>query len=142
MEQLAVKTAVHSLLRRTAAYIRAPGFEAATLRQRNGYRLASAAMALVEQNPGSLLEAGDVATSLGVSRRALNYAFRETLGNSTYKYMLANRLNTAKRDLRANSTQSMTVTEVATNNDFYHLGRFAAQYHRLFGELPSQTLAT
>jgi AraC-like DNA-binding protein len=33
-----------------------------------------------------------------------------------------------------------TVTEVALDCGFTHLGRFSSEYRRRFGELPSQTL--
>ncbi|MFD2500918.1 hypothetical protein ACFSTI_21320 [Rhizorhabdus histidinilytica] len=32
------------------------------------------------------------------------------------------------------------MTEIACRWGFYQFGRFAAQYRRLFGELPSETL--
>jgi AraC-like DNA-binding protein len=32
------------------------------------------------------------------------------------------------------------VSEIAMNAGFYHVARFAENYRRIFGELPSQTL--
>ncbi|MCK5375915.1 MAG: helix-turn-helix domain-containing protein, partial [Acidobacteria bacterium] len=32
------------------------------------------------------------------------------------------------------------VTDVANNWGFWHMGQFAADYRKMFGELPSQTL--
>jgi AraC family ethanolamine operon transcriptional activator len=49
------------------------------------------------------------------------------------------RLNKVRRALRA-ADAATTVTEAAMRFGFFHLGRFSAQYHRLFGERPSDTL--
>ncbi|BCH24557.1 hypothetical protein MesoLjLb_43420 [Mesorhizobium sp. L-8-3] len=141
IELLAIRATVLELILRTGAHIEAPGFEPPRLRRRNGYRLAAAAMDLIERNADHLFGVGDLASSLRVSERALNYAFRQALGLSTYRYMLACRLNAANRELKASSGRHITVTEAAMNSDFYHLGRFALHYRNMFGELPSQTLA-
>jgi AraC-like DNA-binding protein len=39
------------------------------------------------------------------------------------------------------ATPAATVTEVATECGFFHLGRFSARYRQAFGEVPSSTLA-
>jgi AraC family ethanolamine operon transcriptional activator len=139
IELLALRITVIDLLCETAAHIEAPGFMPAAVRRRSGYRLAATAMEFVERNPNSPIAVGEVAEALGVSHRALNYAFNQVLGLSIYRYMLTYRLNATRRELRAVSRRSTSVTDIAMNSDFYHLGRFADHYNRLFGELPSQT---
>ncbi|MFV2073945.1 MAG: helix-turn-helix domain-containing protein, partial [Thermoanaerobaculales bacterium] len=45
----------------------------------------------------------------------------------------------ARRALRS-ATQPTLVTDVANSWGFWHMGQFAADYRRQFGELPSETL--
>ena len=77
-----------------------------------------------------------VAQELGVSYRVLNYAFRDTLGVSPYRYYLTERLHATRRLLKSGDA---TVTKASTAYGFYTPSRFAMQYKRLFGELPSAT---
>ena len=76
----------------------------------------------------------------GVSQRVLAYAFRELLHMPPVAYLRIARLNRVRATLRAPSLCSPTVTEVATQWGFFHLGRFAIDYRRMFGEAPSVTL--
>ena len=55
-------------------------------------------------------------------------------------YLKQKRLEAARRTLLAASPLTTSVTEVATQWGFFHLGRFARDYSQLFGELPSETL--
>ncbi len=110
-----------------------PGRSAAAGR-RARYELAVAALHLADR--GESRTAGELAVSLGVSRRALEQAFRSALGVSPSRYLRGVRLNRARRALRRDR---LSVTEAALDHGFAHLGRFAADYRRLFGELPSQT---
>ena len=50
-------------------------------------------------------------------------------------------LNAARLDLVADDSPLHTVTEIALDNGFTHLGRFSVNYRELFGESPSETLA-
>jgi AraC family ethanolamine operon transcriptional activator len=86
--------------------------------------------------PLSLL---DVCRELGVSQRALHYAFQEVRGLSPMAYFRACRLNAVRQELKA-APDPATVHEIARRWGFGHTGEFAAAYRRLFGELPSQTL--
>jgi AraC family ethanolamine operon transcriptional activator len=75
-----------------------------------------------------------------VSRRTLEYGFRELLGVTPAQYLRLHRLNGVHRDLADADPRSSTVTNLALRWGFRHPGRFAAQYQRLFGVLPSETL--
>jgi AraC family ethanolamine operon transcriptional activator len=77
----------------------------------------------------------------GVSQRTLEYAFRDELGVTPVRYLKILRLNRAHRLLRQATRGTETVTGIALACGFIELGRFAAEYRRLFGESPSQTLA-
>jgi AraC family transcriptional regulator, ethanolamine operon transcriptional activator len=87
--------------------------------------------------PLSLL---DLCRELGVSERALHYAFQEVRGLSPMAYFQACRLNAVRQELKTAAADTATVREIAQRWGFWHTGEFAAAYRRLFGELPSQTL--
>jgi AraC-like DNA-binding protein len=101
------------------------------------YDLALAALRLVEQAPEYRFSVQELAGTLGVTRRALEYAFRSALEVSPAHYLRARSLNQVRSDLHAPACPS--VTDTALRHGFGHLGRFSEQYRRLFGELPSQT---
>jgi AraC family ethanolamine operon transcriptional activator len=101
------------------------------------YDLAAAALRLVEDDSGNQLSVRKLAQALGVTRRALEYAFASALEVSPGRYLLARRLNRVRRDLHARPP--LNVTDAALRHGFGHLGRFSGQYRDLFGELPSQT---
>jgi AraC family ethanolamine operon transcriptional activator len=75
---------------------------------------------------------------LGVSERALHYAFQQVRGLSPMACCRALRLNAVRQELKA-APDTATVQAIARRWGFWHPGEFAAAYRRLFGELPSQT---
>jgi len=75
-----------------------------------------------------------------VSERTLRYAFLEQFGVSPKSYLLAMRLNGVRRQFSHADPSSATIAGVANHWGFWHMGKFAADYRRLFGELPSETL--
>jgi AraC-like DNA-binding protein len=76
----------------------------------------------------------------GLSERALRTAFHDMRGMSPNRWMRAERLEYARRVLCNPADERVTVTDAATANGFYELGRFAAVYREAFGEPPSDTL--
>jgi len=76
----------------------------------------------------------------GVSRRTLEYAVREHLGTSIQTFLSRVRLHRARSDLLRAEARGLRVTDVAIRHGFTELGRFAGEYEREFGELPSTTL--
>ena len=85
--------------------------------------------------PPTILQVGQAA---GVSWRSLNYAFREVFGVTPKQYLQATRLNGVRKQLRRRGPGS-TVADIANRWGFWHMGQFAADYKRQFGELPSKT---
>lgn len=87
--------------------------------------------------PVTLMELCKIAN---VSQRTLQYSFTSILGISPSRFLRMTRLNRVRRRLAAADGRT-TVTEVASDWGFYHLGQFAQDYRQLFGESPSDTLA-
>jgi AraC-like DNA-binding protein len=82
----------------------------------------------------------DLCEYLGISERSLQYAFRGVWGVSPFEYLTVQRLNKARRELRRATPGQTTVTNVAIECGFWHLGRFSGAYKALFGDSPSDTL--
>lgn len=103
-------------------------------------RLVDEAKALVRARGETPITVPELTGQLGVSMRTLEYAFRDVLGLSPVQYLRAARLRGVRRELlRAGPT--LRVSDAAARWGFWHLSQFAADYKRLFGELPSETLA-
>ncbi|KPQ08315.1 MAG: Transcriptional regulator containing an amidase domain and an AraC-type DNA-binding HTH domain [Rhodobacteraceae bacterium HLUCCA12] len=81
----------------------------------------------------------DVAAAVGVSARALQYAFRRFRDTTPMAFLRNARLERAHHDLQA-ARPGDTVTEIATRWGFSHFGRFADTYRARFGRSPRQTL--
>lgn len=75
-----------------------------------------------------------------VSERLLRGAFTDTVGLSPLRYFRYRLLNRARERLIDADEGHETVSEIAIDLGFTHLGRFASRYEQLFGELPSATL--
>lgn len=93
----------------------------------------------IEEADGRPLTVREVCEVSGVSWRTLDYAFKERYGVSPKAYLRARRLNAVRQALR-DPEPARTVREVASRQGFWHMSQFAADYRKLFGELPSETL--
>jgi AraC-like DNA-binding protein len=106
------------------------------------YDLVWAALRVIRSETEHRLKVTDLASSVGVSVRALEYAFTSVIGSSPAQYLLAYRLNHARHSLMIQAARGGSVTAVALDHNFENLSRFAQHYSRLFGERPSETLRT
>lgn len=80
-----------------------------------------------------------LAAVAGVRPRTLELHFKLYLGTTPLGWVRRTRLARTRQQLLA-AGDDASVTAIAVANGFSELGRFAAQYRRQFGELPSQTL--
>ncbi len=83
---------------------------------------------------------GSLINISGVPGRTLIHHFNRFLGTSPVRYARFNRFEMVNTELRNSHDPDATVSSVANKYGFRHMGRFAVEYRRLFGELPSQTL--
>jgi len=77
----------------------------------------------------------DLCLELSVSDRTLRLAFHERYGLGPMVYYKCLRLNVVRFRLKANP--HLAIADVAREFGFHHLGNFAADFRRLFGERPS-----
>ncbi|MDZ4327802.1 MAG: helix-turn-helix domain-containing protein, partial [Pseudomonas sp.] len=80
----------------------------------------------------------ELAVAGGVSIRSLNTLCQREYGQSPMDRLRGLRLEAAREYLLARPHTS--VTEVALEFGFGHVGRFANYYRQRFGELPKQTM--
>jgi len=80
----------------------------------------------------------DICEKLRVCPRTLGYSFNTVLGVSPTRLLLAMRLSRVRRDLAA-ASPGASIQAIAARWGFWHMGRFAQQYRRAFGERPSDT---
>jgi AraC-like DNA-binding protein len=80
-----------------------------------------------------------LAQAADVRPRTLEMHFKIFLGTTPLGFVRRMRLARARQEF-IRQPQHATVTTVALNNGFSQLGRFAAQYRKAFGELPSVTI--
>ncbi len=96
----------------------------------------------VQEHLGRALTLPEIARHVCVSPRTLEAAFKRGGELSPLAYARRERLLAVDRALRgaARERREVSVTEVALEYGFVHMGRFAAQYRRMFGCAPSETL--
>jgi AraC-like DNA-binding protein len=84
----------------------------------------------------------DLCAVSGLNARTLSRGFRRRHDLGPMAFVRERRLDQVHRILLAAAPGEVTVSGVAMDYGFFHLSRFAADYHRAFGELPSETLLT
>jgi AraC-like DNA-binding protein len=86
------------------------------------------------------LPLADICTALGVSERSLRGCCKKHLGMGPSRYRYLRAMQRVYRTLRSGTPGAASVSEVAMRHGFRDLGRLAANYRALYGELPSATL--
>jgi len=94
---------------------------------------------LIESQPERDLTLAELARASGTTARALQRGFKDVVGMSPTAYVRAVRLDRVHAELLAGDGEA-SVTDVAMQWGFFHLGRFAQQYRERFGVRPSETV--
>jgi AraC-like DNA-binding protein len=98
------------------------------------------ALEYIEQHAHEPLTVVQVASSAGVSVRALQQGFQRSLGAPPHQIIQHTRLERAHQDLVNSSTDDSTVAGIGARWGFPHAGRFAALYFSRYNRYPSTTL--
>jgi AraC family ethanolamine operon transcriptional activator len=83
---------------------------------------------------------GELCLASHVSERRLRQAFADQFDMPPTQFFRTWALGLARRRLRAAEVGTTTVSRVAVDAGFHHLGRFATYYRAMYGETPSATL--
>lgn len=82
----------------------------------------------------------DLAALCCVSSRTLYDRFKKTKGVAPQAYIKERKLLKIHHQIQNRRESARSVTEIALEYGFSHLGRFSSEYKQLFGESPSETL--
>ncbi len=104
------------------------------------HRVAKLARSFIEENYRNAIRLEDLCTVTGVEIRTLQRCFREYFALTTTDYVKMVRLEAACRHLAAADPAHASVTQIALEHGFAHLGRFSIVYRERFGESPKETL--
>jgi AraC-like DNA-binding protein len=92
----------------------------------------------VDAAGGRPVHISELCSVLRVSRRTLHRAFADTLNMGPVGYLRRRRLSAIQVILKRNDP-AIPIADIAFEHGFSEPGRFAAYYHSLFGETPSET---
>lgn len=94
----------------------------------------------VRANIGAHFTSQELAEIAGTSTRALSKAFSKHRNESPMSFVKRVKLEQARLELLNPNRETKGITDVAMNVGLFHLGNFAADYRKQFGERPSETL--
>ncbi|MFB1296459.1 helix-turn-helix transcriptional regulator [Mycobacterium sp. pW049] len=98
------------------------------------------AIAYIEGNVEEDIALADIAASVHITPRALQYMFRRHLDITPMEYLRRVRLDHAHRELVTSDPSTTTIQIVSARWGFGHTGRFASMYRKTYGRNPSDTL--
>jgi transcriptional regulator GlxA family with amidase domain len=107
-----------------------------------GQRALQKAIDYIHAHVHDRLSVMDLAAAACVSPRTLEVAFRRRYDQSPLSYVRGVQLDRVHETLRAarQARSPVQVTDVAMDNGFTHMGRFAGYYKQRFGHSPTVTL--
>jgi AraC family ethanolamine operon transcriptional activator len=94
----------------------------------------------MQSNPSKMLTVHRLCKIANVTERTLQHNFQTSFGISPKSYLKAMSLNRVRQDFLNGTAENSCVSDIANKWGFWHMGQFAGDYRRMFGELPSETL--
>ena len=107
----------------------------------NSDKLVKLVLDYVHDQPSEEITAVELCTLADCSQRWMEQCFKKRFGITPKKYVKYLRLSRLRRDLlQSAQAESQTVIDLASVYGFWHMGQLAADYRKVYGELPSDTL--
>lgn len=111
------------------------------LHRARSLRALNRAREYIEAHTGHGILIEEMCRHAGTTLRTLERIFLRETGLTPQQYVKVRRLNAVRRCLRsADPERDIRVTDIALDQGFTHLSRFAGDYRRHFGECPRDTL--
>lgn len=104
-------------------------------------RIFARARAYIMEHLSEPLSLDELASAACASRRTLQRAFVEILGDSPHVYVRRLRLHRIRHDLASDEEKACTIALISNQWGISELGRMSGWYRELFGERPSDTVA-
>jgi AraC-like DNA-binding protein len=93
----------------------------------------------VDANPATQPSMPELCKVAKVNERTLRNFFYEQFSLSPKKYIKCHKLNAVRSAIKRIDASKILLADIANENGFWHMGQFANNYKKLFGELPSET---
>ena len=103
-------------------------------------RVAKSAHEYIEDHYAEAVHIVDLCRVTGVGCRTVQRSFREYYDFTVSNYLKTVRLDSARRQLASADREETSVTRIAMDSGYYHLGRFSVDFHLRFGRLPRNVL--
>jgi len=104
----------------------------------NRTRALKRALDYINERPQSVISVEELCRGSACSISTLERIFREYAGVSPKQYLTAIRLSGVRQSL-LDPREPRNIGQLATDWGFWHMSKFAADYRRMFRELPSDT---
>jgi AraC-like DNA-binding protein len=95
------------------------------------------AIELIRTRPEHPWTVATLAAEVAVSVRSLQVGFARSVGQAPMRYLRQVRLERVHDELTQAESGATTITQAASRWGFTHLGRFASEYRKAYGEPPS-----
>lgn len=113
-----------------------------TLANRTCVDLVRNAEALFEERGSTTIGLADLCSAANVSAPTLIAAFRDVTGTTPMRFFKLKRLARVRNELLLGRASVSAVKQAGLKHGFIQLGRMSVLYRSVYGELPSQTLAS
>jgi AraC-like DNA-binding protein len=113
-----------------------------TLANRTCVDLVRNAEALFEERGSMKIGLADLCSAANVSAPTLIAAFRDVTGTTPMRFFKLKRLMRVRNELLLGRASVIAIKQAGLKHGFTQLGRMSVLYRSVYGEMPSQTLAS